>query len=236
MNKTLSFRNHLATSHRQLGQEHLALVRQYAQVQRRCSDLLQAQAAEIARLQAEQMRLHARLVIRDTALMWAQQDMASMQDMHPGLERRRTLLRRIGDLMQQVQHLVRERNLRRMGQGYAAVTAPDMSSFDAAVPAASQASAQGQVECDPSVLEDEASMVSEAGTSHRLVAESRDLHDEHLFIESLAAADMVICQTGCVSQGDYWRVQDHCRRTGKMCVMIESGKPIHVLRKEAEIE
>lgn len=224
MNKTLSFRNHLATSHRQLGQEHLALVRQYAQVQRRCSDLLQAQAAEIARLQAEQMRLHARLVIRDTALMWAQQDMASMQDMHPGLERRRTLLRRIGDLMQQVQQLVRERNLHRMGQGHAAV------------PAASQASAQGQVECDPSVLEDEASMVSEAGTSHRLVAESRDLHDEHLFIESLAAADMVICQTGCVSQGDYWRVQDHCRRTGKMCVMIESGKPIHVLRKEAEIE
>lgn len=205
MNKTLSFRNHLVASHRQLSQEHLALVRQYAQVQRRCSDLLHAQATEIARLQAEQMRLQARLVIRDTALMWAQQDMASMQVMQPGLEGRRTLLRRIGDLMQQVQQLVRERNLRRMGPAYGTGAAM--------------------------VRE-----VPDPVAAHRMVAESRDLHDEHLFIESLAAADMVICQTGCVSQGDYWRVQDHCRRTGKMCVMIESGKPIYVLRKEAEIE
>ncbi|MEQ4618072.1 MAG: DUF2325 domain-containing protein [Corticimicrobacter sp.] len=236
MNKTLSFRNHLATSHRQLSQEHLALVRQYAQVQRRCSDLLQAQAAEIARLQAEQMRLHARLVIRDTALMWAQQDMASMQDMHPGLERRRTLLRRIGDLMQQVQQLVRERNLRRMGQEYATVAAPDMLPVATTGLVTPQVSAHAQVEFDETVLEEGVSIAPEAGISHRLVAESRDLHDEHLFMESLAAADMVICQTGCVSQGDYWRVQDHCRRTGKMCVMIESGKPIHVLRKEAEIE
>ena len=37
---------------------------------------------------------------------------------------------------------------------------------------------------------------------------------------SLAAADLVICQTGCLSHGAYWRVQDHCRRTGKQCVLV----------------
>ncbi|AOG22512.1 DUF2325 domain-containing protein [Acidovorax sp. RAC01] len=36
----------------------------------------------------------------------------------------------------------------------------------------------------------------------------------------LAAASLVICQTGCISHDDYWRVQDHCRRTGKECVLV----------------
>jgi hypothetical protein len=37
----------------------------------------------------------------------------------------------------------------------------------------------------------------------------------------LAAASLVICQTGCISHHDYWRVQDHCRRTGKACILVE---------------
>lgn len=38
---------------------------------------------------------------------------------------------------------------------------------------------------------------------------------------SLAAADLVICQTGCISHGAYWRVKDHCKRTGKRCVFVD---------------
>jgi len=38
---------------------------------------------------------------------------------------------------------------------------------------------------------------------------------------TLAAADLVICQTGCISHGAYWRVKDHCKRTGKPCVFLE---------------
>nr|WP_315243478.1 hypothetical protein [uncultured Albidiferax sp.] len=37
------------------------------------------------------------------------------------------------------------------------------------------------------------------------------------------AADRVICQTGCISHGHYWREQDQCRRTGKGCVLVEEG-------------
>ena len=49
---------------------------------------------------------------------------------------------------------------------------------------------------------------------------------------SLVAADLVICQTGCLSHNAYWRVQDHCRRTGKQCVMVstEGGDQPQVLR------
>ena len=30
----------------------------------------------------------------------------------------------------------------------------------------------------------------------------------------LVAADLVICQTGCISHSAYWRVKDYCKRTG----------------------
>jgi len=37
----------------------------------------------------------------------------------------------------------------------------------------------------------------------------------------LQAADVVICQVGCVSHGAYFRVKEHCKRTGKPCLFVE---------------
>jgi hypothetical protein len=48
--------------------------------------------------------------------------------------------------------------------------------------------------------------------------------------ESLVAADLVICQTGCLSHGAYWRVQDHCKRTGKACVLVEQPQALRIVR------
>lgn len=46
--------------------------------------------------------------------------------------------------------------------------------------------------------------------------------DGHAVSEAtLAAADMVICQVACISHDDYWRVEDHCKRTGKQCVLVQ---------------
>ena len=39
---------------------------------------------------------------------------------------------------------------------------------------------------------------------------------------SIAAADLVICQTGCISHNAYWRVKDHCKRTGKHCLFVDN--------------
>ena len=47
---------------------------------------------------------------------------------------------------------------------------------------------------------------------------------------SLQAADLVICQTGCLSHGAYWRVQDHCQRTGKACVLVERPDALRIVR------
>ena len=38
----------------------------------------------------------------------------------------------------------------------------------------------------------------------------------------LAAADLVICQAGCISHNAYWRVKEQCKRTGKRCLFIRN--------------
>ncbi|CAN7179629.1 DUF2325 domain-containing protein [Pseudoduganella sp. LjRoot289] len=54
---------------------------------------------------------------------------------------------------------------------------------------------------------------------------------------SLAAADLVICQTGCISHSAYWRVKDFCKRTGKRCVFIDNPSISSLARglEEAEL-
>jgi hypothetical protein len=39
----------------------------------------------------------------------------------------------------------------------------------------------------------------------------------------LQAADVVICQVACISHNAYWRVKEHCKRTGKPCLFVESS-------------
>jgi hypothetical protein len=55
----------------------------------------------------------------------------------------------------------------------------------------------------------------------------------HALEASLAAADLVICQTGCLSHGDYWRVQDHCKRSGKVCMLVDQPDRMHIVRIES---
>lgn len=38
---------------------------------------------------------------------------------------------------------------------------------------------------------------------------------------SAVTTDLVICQTGCLGHGDYWREQDRCRRTGDHCIFSD---------------
>ena len=48
--------------------------------------------------------------------------------------------------------------------------------------------------------------------------------------ERLVEADLVICQTGCLSHQAYWRVQDHCRRHNKPCVLVAEPDALRIIR------
>ena len=174
-----------------LPQEFMALRRQWGEAQQRCSKLVAAQAAQLEALSAEVMRLRAAVIIRDTRLAWAQDALAQWQAAQPGLPRRQSMARHIGGLAERIPALSRECLRWKL-----AASAPSTSSQ---APADSQNAYRGK----EVAVEERAPAISEAA-----------LHT------SLAAADWVICQT-CISHDQYWRVQDHCRRTGKTCILMD---------------
>lgn len=160
----------------QLFREHCALLRAHGNAQARCSEQLQAQAREIDRLNAQVMQLRAQVIQRDTALAWAKEDRAALEQSIPGLGKRVNLARTVTALQARVHDLM---------------------------------DAQWQrVRRDP----------------------PRPMPDPVSLEANLAAADLVICQAGCISHGDYWRVQDHCRRTGKACVLVDKSAALRIVQ------
>jgi hypothetical protein len=45
----------------------------------------------------------------------------------------------------------------------------------------------------------------------------------HRIDSALGAADLVICQAGCISHNAYWRVKEQCKRTGKQCLFVKNS-------------
>lgn len=53
----------------------------------------------------------------------------------------------------------------------------------------------------------------------------------HALEAGLSAADLVICQTGCISHDAYWRVKDHCRRHNKQCLYVDNPSKTAIARE-----
>jgi hypothetical protein len=60
-------------------------------------------------------------------------------------------------------------------------------------------------------------------------------HSASQLESTLAAADLVICQAGCVSHNAYWRVKDPCKRNGKRCVFVETPRSAALARALADV-
>lgn len=184
-----------------LPQEFLALCRQLGEAQQRCSAAMATQAAEIIALKSEVVRLRGALVVRDTRLAMAHDALEQAQAATPGLPRRKAMARHISMLAERIATLSRECLRWRL--------AAEVEALD------SQRAKQGGI-----------LPLAEAAQPPRMpsVAEAQ-VYD---LDANLAAADLVICQTGCISHDEYWRVQDHCRRTGKPCILVD--QPVATLQ------
>ena len=225
--------------------EYRVLLGEYGRAQARCSARLAEQASRIAALEAQLMRAQAQIVIRDTKLALAREELAELAAATPGLPTRIKLARRVEWLGERVQELMRE--LLRL-QWVPAPSVPCAATDSApqsgllagvrekAVLYVGQALAQpaGQAG-DGARLAQRA--IEEAGGRFLHHAGGDDGVDDVAALEaSLVAADLVICQTGCVSHDAYWRVHDHCKRTGKQCVLVDQPQAmhfVHFVRKEA---
>jgi hypothetical protein len=185
--------------------EHAVLLRAYARVQERCSRLLAEQAAMIERLEARVVRLRGALVARDSAIAIVREELAARAAVGNALPKR-------------LDALLAPASRRRITPSHGA-------------PADLREKAVlcvGRGEEAPSL----ARQLVEIAGGRYLHHDGGDNVDDPALEAGLRAADLVICQTGCVSHGAYWRVQDHCRRTGKPCVLVGGPQPIQFVRQQ----
>ena len=200
--------NPLAHDMKQLIGEHCTLLRSYGQAQLRCSELLRAQAAEIDSLHAQTIRLRAAFMVRDTALAWAPEHRGALQTAASTWPQRLAWARRVRALWAYFHD--------RMGQWL-----HGQGRKDAAQPMANgtlRPAECGQLGVQAAI---------DGQVDGHMGGQVEDLDSLEA---SLVAADLVICQTGCLSHGAYWRVHDHCKRTGKACVLVDQHDAVRIVR------
>ncbi|MDN2714971.1 MULTISPECIES: DUF2325 domain-containing protein [unclassified Janthinobacterium] len=218
-----------------IAHEHRVLMGEYGRAQARCSAQLAAQAARIAQLESELMRARAQVVIRDTRLALARDELAELAASVPGLPTRARLARRVEWLGERVQDLMRELLRLQWLPTPSVVPVPALQA-DVREKAVLYVSNYSSLELgqDAGGANVAQQAIEQAGGRFLHHAGGDDGADDAAALEAgLVAADLVICQTGCVSHDAYWRVHDHCKRTGKQCVLVDQPQAMHFVRKEA---
>ena len=218
----------------ELMEENGVLARELGAVQQRSTRVIAEKSAQIGRQGADLMQLRAALIGKDTALAGLRDEIAALEAGFPGLRTRveqarhiETQLARIHELERQLlQQQQRAQALQERLADLAAMR-PAPATNSAAQPKAALPGADGlrdkSVLCvggRPAIVPIYRQLIERTG-GHFLHHDGGEEESAARLDASLAAADLVICQTGCVSHGAYWRVKDHCKRTGKQCVFVE---------------
>lgn len=215
--------------HREVLAEHQALLREYASAQQRITDWVAERQREQLAWEGERMRLRAREMGLIAQLQQAQEQLAHWKQQVPQLEERLALQRRVDDLLSRNRELQRA-SLRRLPASASADSSSGhpIASAPAPVPALittpSSVTLQGVVLCvggRSGQVPVYRAAVEGTGAQFLHHDGGEEERVERLDPQ-LAAADLVICQTGCISHDAYWRVKDHCKRHGKRCLFIET--------------
>lgn len=210
--------------HRELVAEHQALARAYAEVQQRVTAWSQAQAREQQAWAQERMQHRAAVIALQTQLAQAQDQLRQWQAARPDLPEREVLLERLE--AQRARNQALQRALNQLASRPAAVADPQPAPITVARPPEPVAVDLGQrvVLCvggrGGSVPQYRQAV--EGCGAQFLHHDGGEEHKPAQLEPQLAAADLVICQTGCISHDAYWRVKDHCKRHRKRCVFVET--------------
>jgi hypothetical protein len=209
-------------------EENGQLARELAKLQQRSAAMQLERTAEQERDATALMQLRAQLVSRDSLVETLRQELEQLRDAIPDLASRERLAQRL-EQSDERERLLREQvaELRReLAQAQAAVRdeetpAPEPVEHVIRMPIRL---AERSILCVGGRSGNVASyrtVIERAGA--QFAHHDGGLEDNAGKLEaSLAAADLVICQTGCISHSAYWRVKDFCKRTGKRCVLIDN--------------
>ena len=235
--------------------ENAVLARELGAAQQRCTRQSAEHARQIGQCQAELVRTRAELIGRDTALAQAREQLETLEEAAPGLRGRFELAREGQRQVERIHELQRallqsqqeaERQRRRAEEALAELLHRD----------AQRAERAAITEGEPGPIDALAALQNQAvlcvGGRTAIVPAYRQLiertggrfmhhdggeEDSAARLDStLAAADLVICQTGCISHDAYWRVKDHCKRTGKRCVFVDTPSRAGLERALSEVK
>lgn len=211
-----------------LQEDHARLTHELAKLQQRNQALTQEKTGELERQETQLLRARADAIGKDAVIDSLRAELAQLQAAVPELESRTRLLERLAQMDEREKELRQQISELKQAQPRAAVTVP---------PPAPRLEAQTGGKLKMPIRLVDQSVLCVGGRSGN-VATYRALiervgaqfahHDgglednANLLDSSLAAADLVICQTGCISHSAYWRVKDYCKRTGKRCVFIDN--------------
>lgn len=203
----------------ELCDEHGRVVRELGRAQRRASAVIVEQAKKIAALEAQTMQLRAAVIIRETALAWAREELTEVKTAIAGLPKRLALAQQVRVLEARIHALMRgEASLSdRTSTLRPGPQAAETRKRESAAPRADHRKIVIWISQDRKQNSGEELALAKRGV--RLVR--TNAADAEQLKAGLADADLVICQAGCVSHGDWWRVKDYCSRTGKQCVLVE---------------
>ncbi len=218
--------------------ENAVLARELAAVQQRSTRQTEEHTRRTEVLQSVVVQIRAQLIGRDTTVAALQDYLQTLEAASPGLKSRFELARESERLVERNHDLQRgllhsqqetERLRRRVDelgaelQSRAGVLAEPDETSAAGVEGATRLDDQS-VLCvggRPSSVPIYRQLIE--GTGGRFLHHDGGEEDSDAKLDAMvAAADLVICQTGCISHNAYWRVKDHCKRTGKRCVFVES--------------
>lgn len=225
-----------------LMQESAMLVRELGKVQARTTHLLAEKSVAMEKMTVQLMQARAEQIKKDSAAAFLRAELDELRASVPGLETRARLQERISRMSDRQSHLEAQvtelkEQLARSNKAEQAVLA-EMPAPEPQEPA--------PVTVIPITLHLRQRTVLCVGGRNGNISTYRDLiervggrfthHDggledrQSLLDARLSAADIVICQTGCISHNAYWRVKDFCKRTGKRCVFVENPSAASLVR------
>ena len=212
--------------------ENAQLTRDLDKARQRAAALLAEKSADAERHTAQLMQLRAQAVGKDSMIESLRAELEQLKASIPGLETRNRLAARLEQMEE------RERALRnRIAELKLEAAAKSAETAQAPTPAPAEPDKVVEHVMKMTPRLNHQAVLCVGGRSGN-VATYRELieregaqfahHDGGLednanrLEASLAAADLVICQTGCISHSAYWRVKDYCKRNGKRCVFIDN--------------
>jgi len=223
--------------------ENAVLIRELGKVQERMTRVMAEKTAELDRLQTALLQVRAEVIAKDSRIAFMAQDLEQLRGSVSQWDEKVHLQKKLERMTVRQQELEQHntelrRRLQSAERSLSEKHAPPERVVLPRVAAVQEhpvhlALGQKTVLCvggRSSNIANYRDVVERVGG--RFAHHDGGLEDNASVLDaSLAAADLVICQTGCISHNAYWRVKDFCKRTGKQCVYVESASVSSLERK-----